>query len=126
VYAGPFLSPDHAAFVGEVLIQIKYRINASTITQVPMDQFTHYHSKLPQHDVLLAQGLPAESFLDMQDRSDYATASGPIKLHTDFPARMREAFRRAPLTSRAWNLTRRVHRTHPRRKYSGGYLSQLW
>jgi hypothetical protein len=42
--------------------------------------------------VLLAEGLPAESFLDMRDGSNYANRPGPIRLYPDFSARMWEAF----------------------------------
>ena len=65
---------------------------AARITQVPVDHVTYYHIELPQHDVVLAQGLPAESFLDMKDGSNYANRSGPIRLYPDFTARMWEAF----------------------------------
>jgi hypothetical protein len=44
-----------------------------------------------------AEGLPAERFLGMQDRSGDANGSGPIPLYPDFPARMREAFGCMPL-----------------------------
>ncbi len=45
-----------------------------------------------EHDVLLADGLPAENFLDMRDRSNRAHRAGPVRLHSDYAARMREAF----------------------------------
>ena len=61
-----FLSPDHAVYVGGVLIPIRHLINASTIAQVAMDHVTCYHIELLQHDVVLVQGLPAESFLDSE------------------------------------------------------------
>ncbi len=54
------LSPDHAVFVDGVLIPIKHLINGTTIEQVPMDTITYYHLELSEHDVLLADGLPAE------------------------------------------------------------------
>ena len=87
-----FLSPDHAVYVNEVLIPVRHLINDSTIAQVPLDRVAYYHIELPQHDVVLAQGLPTESFLDMKDRSDYANGPGPIRLYPDFSARMWEAF----------------------------------
>ena len=74
-----FLSPRHAVYVNQVLIPIRHLINGSTITQVPTDQVTYYHIELPRHDVVLAQGLPAESFLDLKDGSDYANGSGPVQ-----------------------------------------------
>jgi hypothetical protein len=93
-----FLSPDHAVYVLEVLIPIKYLINHSTITQVPMDEVTYYHLELPQHDVVLAQGLPAESFLNIRDGSNYAKEhAAPVRLYPDLSACMWEAFGCAPL-----------------------------
>jgi hypothetical protein len=87
-----FLSPDHAVYLNEVLIPIRHLVNASTITQVPVDQVTYYHIELPRHDVVLAQGLPAESFLAVKDGSDYANAAGPVRLCVDVSAGMWEAF----------------------------------
>ena len=92
-----FLSPDHAVYVGEVLIPVKHLINGSTIAQVPVARVTYCHLELAEHDVLLAEGLPAESFLDMKDGSNYGRGSGAIKLYPDFTARMWEAFGCAPL-----------------------------
>jgi len=87
-----FLSPDHAVYVNEVLIPIRHLTNGSTIAQVSVSQATYHHIELPQHDVLLAQGLPAESFLHIKDGSNYANRPGPIRLYPDFSARMWEAF----------------------------------
>jgi fibronectin-binding autotransporter adhesin len=87
-----FLSPDHAVFLADVLIPVKHLINGSTIAQVPVDRVTYHHIELAEHNVLLAEGLPAESFLDMKDGSNYANRPGPISLYPDFSARMWEAF----------------------------------
>ena len=87
-----FLSPDHAVYVGEVLIPVRHLINGSTIVQVPVERVTYYHVELAEHDVLLAEGMPAESFLDMRDGSNYANRAGPVRLYPDYAARMWEAF----------------------------------
>jgi hypothetical protein len=87
-----FLSPDHAVYVDGVLIPVKHLINLDTITQVPMERVTYYHLELAEHDVLLAEGLPAESYLDMRDGSNYAKRAGPVRLFPDFSARMWDAF----------------------------------
>jgi collagen type I/II/III/V/XI/XXIV/XXVII alpha len=79
-----FLSPDHAVFIEGVLIPIKRLINGSTIAQVPRSHVTYYHIELAQHDVVLAEGLPVESFLDTGDRSDFANGGGPVRLHPAF------------------------------------------
>ena len=71
-----FLSPDHAVYVGAVLVPAKYLINGTSITQVMADEVTYHHVELPRHDVLLAEGLPAESYLDLGDRSNFANGGG--------------------------------------------------
>jgi hypothetical protein len=79
-----FLSPDHAVFVKDVLIPVKRLINGSTIVQVQVDRITYYHIELPRHDVILAEGLPVESYLNTGDRSDFANGGGSVRLHPDF------------------------------------------
>jgi hypothetical protein len=97
-------------FVNDVLIPIRHLINGSTIAQVKVDRVTYHHIELAKHDVLLAEGLPAESFLDMRDGSKYANRPGPIRLYPDYSARMWEAFGCArlvvtgPELAAAWSL----------------------
>jgi hypothetical protein len=87
-----FLSPDHAAYAEEVLIPVKHLINGSTIVQVRVDRVAYRHLELAEHDVFLAKGLPAESFLDMRDGSNYADRARPVRLYADFSVGMRDAF----------------------------------
>jgi hypothetical protein len=99
-----FLSPDHAVFVDDVLIPIKHLINGTTITQVPVDEVTYFHIELSRHDVVLAQGLPAESYLDAGDRANFANDGGLARLFPDFSAGMWEAYGCAPLIVRGPTL----------------------
>jgi Hint domain len=78
------LSPDHAVFVEDVLIPIKFLINGHTITQVEVDSITYYHLELACHDVVLAEGLPVESYLETGGRGAFENSGGPISLHPDF------------------------------------------
>ena len=87
-----FLSPDHAVYVEDVLIPVRYLVNGSTIVQVPRQLVVYHHLELAEHDVLLAQGLPTESFLDMRDGSKYPDRPGPVRLYPAASARMWEAF----------------------------------
>jgi hypothetical protein len=86
------VSPDHAIYIEEVLIPVKYLINGSSIAQVEMARVTYCHLELAKHDVLLAEGLPVESFLDMKDGSNYANRSQSVTLQPNLCARMWEAF----------------------------------
>ncbi len=92
-----WLSPDHAVFVEDVLIPIRHLINGTSIEQVPMDDVTYYHVALAEHDVLLAERLPAESYLDLGDRANFTNGGGPVVLHPDLSARIWEAMGCAPL-----------------------------
>jgi hypothetical protein len=89
-----FLSPDHAVFVDGVMIPIKHLINSTTIAQVPMDEVTYYHIELDDHEVLLAEGLPVESYLDTGDRRKFTNGSDPISLFPDFSSQPPDAIAR--------------------------------
>jgi T5SS/PEP-CTERM-associated repeat protein/uncharacterized repeat protein (TIGR03803 family) len=86
-----WLSPDHAVYVDDVLIPIRYLINGATISQVAMDAVVYYHVELPSHDVLLAEGMPAESFLDTGNRNAFANGGPAVQLHPDFALKVWEA-----------------------------------
>jgi hypothetical protein len=91
------LSPDHAVFIDDVLIPIKCLINGETVRQLKVDTVTYYHLELPEHDVLLAEGMPAESYLENGDRAVFDNAGGLVALHPDFGTRRWEALGCAPL-----------------------------
>jgi hypothetical protein len=75
------LSPDHAIFAEAVLIPVKYLVNGGTIRQLGVSTITYYHVELPQHAVIRAEGLPAESYLDSGDRGSFAEGDGATALH---------------------------------------------
>ncbi|KQT61676.1 hypothetical protein ASG52_02035 [Methylobacterium sp. Leaf456] len=80
------VSPGHAVCVdvlGEVLIPAIRLVNGTTITQVEVAEVTYWHVELESHDILLAEGLPAESYLDMGNRAFFEVAS--IGLGPDAP-----------------------------------------
>jgi len=79
-----WLSPDHAVFVDDVLIPVKHLINGTTIAQIPVDDVTYYHVELHRHDVLLAEGLTVESYLDTGNRALFANGGGAMTLHPTF------------------------------------------
>lgn len=78
------LSPDHAVFVEDVLIPIRHLVNGGSIAQIECDAITYYHIELPRHDVLLADGMPAESYLEAGARDAFANVDGVIQLYPDF------------------------------------------
>jgi autotransporter passenger strand-loop-strand repeat protein len=86
-----WLSPDHAVYVDGVLIPVRYLVNDATITQEAVDEVMYWHVELPAHDVIFAEGLPAESYLDTGNRAAFANGEGPTTLHPDFAWRVWEA-----------------------------------
>ncbi len=78
------LSPDHAVHVDGVLIPIRYLLNGATIVQEPAQQIIYFHVELPEHRVILAEGLACESYLDTGNRVAFDNG-GPVRiLHPDF------------------------------------------
>ena len=66
------LSPDHAVFADGVLIPVKHLINGITIRQDFAASADYFHVELPTHDILLAEQLPVESYLDSGNRAEFA------------------------------------------------------
>ena len=100
-----FLSPDHAVYANGGLTPIRYLINGATISQIPVDFVAYWHVELPAHDVILAEGLPAESYLDTGNRGAFANALGAVMLTPDFALRVWEAESCAPLVHDGEELT---------------------
>jgi hypothetical protein len=91
------LSPDHALLVDDVLIPVRYLLNGTTIVQEDVDQVDYWHIELDCHDVILAGGLPAESFLDTGNRMMFANAGAVISAHPEFGRWVWEGAGCAPL-----------------------------
>ena len=89
------LSPDHAIHAEGVLIPVRYLINGTTVAQLPAARVTYHHVELATHAVLLAEGLPVESFLDTGQRALMAGEGTPPHPPQD-AARIREALACAP------------------------------
>jgi hypothetical protein len=87
-----YLSPDHAVFLDQVLIPIKYLINGETILQIACETVEYYHIELPVHDVVLAEGLAVETYLDTGNRSNFANRGSIMSLYPDFGIQTFEAW----------------------------------
>jgi hypothetical protein len=64
---------DHTIFVDGHLIPARMLVNGGSIrAERAMTTFTYFHLELEHHDLLLAEGLPAESYLDTGNRHMFA------------------------------------------------------
>ena len=83
------LSPDHAVFVAPsdggaegMLVPARHLLNGATITQLSLNIVTYYHVEVEHdgevvHDLVLAEGLPCETYLDTGNRGAFQNGSGP-------------------------------------------------
>ena len=59
-----------------MFIPVGNLVNGATIAQVEMDEVTYWHVELDSHDILLANNLPAESYLAMGNRGFFEERRG--------------------------------------------------
>jgi len=85
------MSADHAVYVDSVLIPVRTLVNGTTIRREPAAGVVWYHVELPMHDVILAEGLAAESYLDTGNRSAFANGGKAVALNPDFAREVWEA-----------------------------------
>ena len=78
------LSPDHAVYVEGALIPVRYLLNDATVRQQDVAAVTYWHVELPAHGVLLADGLPAESYLDTGNRPAFSENGTVVMAHPAF------------------------------------------
>jgi hypothetical protein len=76
-----FLSPDHAVFAEGVLIPVKHLANGGSVRQCARARVAYFHVELARHAVILAEGMPAESYLDTGDRQSFDQGQGPVALY---------------------------------------------
>ena len=72
------VSADHALAVDGVLIPAGRLVNGATIRrEAALTHVTYLHVEIDRHDLLLAEGLAAESFLDTGNRRQFEGKASP-------------------------------------------------
>ena len=78
------VSPDHGTFAEGKLICARQLVNGASIRQEGgATSVEYFHLELAAHAIILAEGLPAESYLDTGNRGFFANGGAPLVLHPD-------------------------------------------
>lgn len=78
------VSPDHAILVEGKLICARQLVNGTTVCrETGWRSVTYYHVELDHHAILMAEGLPAESYINTGNCSLFADSPKPLVLHPD-------------------------------------------
>ena len=78
------VSPDHALYIDGGLVVARLLLNGGSIVrEANVRAVQYFHVELDAHDILFADGMPAESYLDTGNRSMFENAGLPLILHPD-------------------------------------------
>ncbi|WP_127561004.1 Hint domain-containing protein [Nioella ostreopsis] len=83
------VTADHGMLVGGVICHAGALLNGTTITRVPLaemgETYTVYHVETEAHEVILANGAPAETFIDNVSRRAFDNYSEFEALYGEVP-----------------------------------------
>ncbi|WP_252348153.1 Hint domain-containing protein [Gluconobacter sp. P1D12_c] len=67
------LTPEHCLYLNGVFIPVRMLVNGSSITYATdITSYDYYHVETASHDVIVANGLTTESYLDTGNRNSFA------------------------------------------------------
>jgi hypothetical protein len=79
-----WVSPGHCLLIDGVLIQAEKLVNGASIVRVPKERVEYWHLELDRHDIVYAEGMPAESYLDTGNRTAFINGGEFIQAFPDF------------------------------------------
>ena len=98
-----WVSPGHAVLVDGILIQAEKLLNGCTVERPPCRRVEYWHIELANHDIVFAEGMPAETYLDTGNRTAFVNGGAFLELHPDFrPRHWRETC--IPLATEGANI----------------------
>jgi hypothetical protein len=83
------VTADHALLIDGVLVHAAALVNGTTIRSIPSEElgqrFIVYHVETEDHEVILAEGTPAETFVDNVARSRFDNYAEFVALYGEAP-----------------------------------------
>ena len=70
------VSPNHSLFLDGILVPAFRLVNNATVRWEPRPAIDYFHIECPQHDLLLANGTPSETWLDYGNRDAFDNGPG--------------------------------------------------
>lgn len=87
------VSPSHAILVEDGwIINAGDLVNGSSIRQVHVQTVEYYHIELEEHAIVYAEGLPAETFVDVGNRGDFDNGGPIVFMHPRFVAEVLDGY----------------------------------
>ena len=111
------ISPDHALYLDGILVPAVALLDGETIRQeTPAGgRIDYFHVELDRHDVLVADGAPAESWRDCGNRTQFDNAGRVVALHPVFAGAASEVPACAPSFASGLRVER-IRAALPRRE----------
>lgn len=85
------VSPGHAVAVDGVLVKAERLVNGGSIVHEAISHVTYWHVELDSHDLLVADGLGAESYVECGNRHAFENGGPVTTLHPDFDSLVEHA-----------------------------------
>jgi len=78
-----YVSRGHSLLMDGVLIQAETLINGATVVEMPCERVQIWHLELDSHDIVIAEGQPVESYLDVGNRLAFVEGADFIEAFPD-------------------------------------------
>ena len=77
-----WLSPGHALLFDGFLVPAEHLVNGLTIVQaLAVDEVEYFHPEFERHEIVLAEGAPAESYVECSNRQGFHNADEFVALY---------------------------------------------
>jgi Hint domain len=77
-----WLSPEHSLHIDGVLVRAEHLVNGATIARAEsVERVEYFHIELDSHDIVFADGAPAETYVDCDNRMMFSNGAEYARLH---------------------------------------------